>query len=247
MYLKDVRVMIQQIGTVSLGEYPRITAVASDKDLLKGSSEAFIGSDLIEIRVDLFQHTQESYVNDVFHYASNHFSQPLIGTIRAQDEGGTAALTEEQRLSLYKMIAPYCGALDIEIKHYNLLLDIKPFITLSSCLIIGSYHNFIETPTIKKLEEVFTKGQELGFDIIKIVTMANSEEDTVKIIQFLLNLRGKSLIAFAMGSAGLLTRVVNPILGSVITYGFVSKSAAPGQLSVRELNSYLKVFDSRYK
>jgi 3-dehydroquinate dehydratase-1 len=237
--------MTIQIGTVTLGKSSSIAAVATDSDIVNTNSEAFTGAEIIEIRVDLFQSIHEDYVKKIWRKARTRFSQPFIGTVRAQDEGGALALDERQRISLYKIIIPFSAAIDIEIGHSSVLNELKPSVKSDSCVIIGSYHNFKETPAQNTIEDVFRKGQDLGVDIVKIVTMAHTGDDIITVTNFLLKHRGKNLIIFAMGSAGLITRIINPIFGSLITYGFVSKSAAPGQLSVRELSSYLRNFDPK--
>jgi 3-dehydroquinate dehydratase-1 len=47
----------------------------------------------------------------------------------------------------------------------------------------------------------------------------------------------------AMGNIGRHLRAVAPLYGSVLTYGFVAKSTAPGQMSLAELILAKKLFD----
>ncbi len=51
------------------------------------------------------------------------------------------------------------------------------------------------------------------------------------------------LCMIAMGNIGRHLRAVAPLYGSVLTYGFVAKSTAPGQMSLAELRLAKKLFE----
>ena len=85
---------------------------------------------------------------------------------------------------------------------------------------------------------------------MKIVTMAQSGEDNLRVLE-LIPLAGKEfgieLIAFCMGPAGKWSRLVSIFLGSPWTYAqFEGQSAtAPGQLSVSEMRAMIRSIDRR--
>jgi 3-dehydroquinate dehydratase type I len=100
-------------------------------------------------------------------------------------------------------------------------------------------------PDIEFLDNIFLKGKSLGADIIKIAVVANNNDDLTRLVTFTLKHRSEGLITMAMGDIGLPSRVINPIFGSLITYGYVNKPSAPGQLSIRELMDIFKLLKIR--
>jgi 3-dehydroquinate dehydratase-1 len=50
-----------------------------------------------------------------------------------------------------------------------------------------------------------------------------------------------------MGEYGTIARVLAPVFGSLFTYGYVTKSVAPGQLPVGKLIEELRLFYPAYK
>jgi len=51
----------------------------------------------------------------------------------------------------------------------------------------------------------------------------------------------REVCMIAMGKTGRHSRVVAPLYGSVITYGYVQKATAPGQLRVDELKQVMEL------
>jgi 3-dehydroquinate dehydratase-1 len=65
-------------------------------------------------------------------------------------------------------------------------------------------------------------------------------KDNLKILGFLLD-ADMPLCIVAMGEMGRHLRVVAPIYGSLLTYGYVAEPTAPGQLKVAELKAAMKM------
>lgn len=103
------------------------------------------------------------------------------------------------------------------------------------CEIIVSYHNFESTPDVDVLERIIDRSVSIGADCVKIATTATSFADCARILS--LYQRHASLIAFAMGEAGKITRVAAPFLGAGFTFASVDEAhvTAPGQLTVSEM------------
>jgi 3-dehydroquinate dehydratase-1 len=70
--------------------------------------------------------------------------------------------------------------------------------------------------------------------IAKIAVTPQIPQDNLRILQFLLD-ADTPLCMIAMGRLGRHLRAVAPIYGSALTYGFVTESTAPGQMSLAEL------------
>ena len=70
---------------------------------------------------------------------------------------------------------------------------------------------------------------------VKIVTTAKSVNDATQVLQ-LYSKKGKTnLIAFSMGDAGRISRILCLYLGGPYTYVSLGKPVAPGQFSVDEV------------
>jgi 3-dehydroquinate dehydratase-1 len=70
--------------------------------------------------------------------------------------------------------------------------------------------------------------------------MSNSLSDVLRLFEITLVTEGE-VCTIAMGEIGKHSRVFAPVYGSVMTYGYVEKATAPGQLRVDELRQILKL------
>jgi len=113
-------------------------------------------------------------------------------------------------------------------------------------LLIASYHNNNETPGEGQLEKLISDGKEIGADIVKIAVTANSKEDLSRLISFTIKNRDRGIITISQGSIGTISRIVNPILGSLMTYAYIDVPSAAGQLSAFDVVDYLRLFDPAY-
>jgi 3-dehydroquinate dehydratase type I len=75
--------------------------------------------------------------------------------------------------------------------------------------------------------------------IVKIATMARSMEDNLHILRLIPHARrkGVKIIAFCMGSAGRISRVMSPLLGAYLFFAAANRNeaTAPGQMHVQEM------------
>lgn len=121
---------------------------------------------------------------------------------------------------------------------------------LAKCVIenanktIISYHNFDETPSLDKLEQIVQKSYELG-DIAKIALKPQKIEDTYKVIEILIKYPGT--IAISMDDMGSYTRIMGPIMKSPVTYASIEKSSAPGQLDIQTTAKILEKLQAEGK
>jgi len=108
---------------------------------------------------------------------------------------------------------------------------------LNDCKLIISYHNFDETPSLSEMCDVIDICKEQDADIVKLVTTARNKSDAAKVLSLYNRYNDTNLVAFAMGEAGLITRVACLFLGAPYTYAAISddKPLANGQLSVEKM------------
>lgn len=226
------------ICNLSLGKVPLIAGVLTDTDINNINHDSLNSSDLIELRVDMFNNIFLDHIERVFKTIRENFKKPIIATIRDINEGGQKEIKD--RLNIYKAVIPFSDVIDVEISSEDILTETKRLCSGHKKILIGSYHNFELMPDNGFLDNIAEKGKNLGVDIVKIAVMAKNREDLIRLMSFTLKHKDMGLITMSMGDAGLPSRVFNPLFGSLITYGYISHPSAPGQLSASELMSIFK-------
>jgi len=225
-----------KIRGLELKNTPRIVGVLTapivSRDILIAQRD---GAHMVEIRLDSFKKSELDDTDkmvDNFKAYRRHGS-PIILTIRKKSEGGMIELTPVERKKLFKALIPYSDAVDIEISSGSLVKDVVAEARKHDKKVIMSFHDFKSTPDDKKLMEVVKKAQKSKADMVKIATNVRTQEDLRSLGRVLL--KEEDIIVIGMGKKGVATRTLFPILGSLLTYGTIGASTAPGQLSVKDL------------
>lgn len=223
-----------------LKNIPAIAVVLTDRDVLSIPQEELKGADLIELRVDMFEKTEN--ISNIFETAKRKYGLPLLCTVRLPEEGGKKEI--KNRLDIYKAVLPFCSFFDIEIFSSEASF-LRQLVTKTSIVLIGSYHNFSKTPPLEELERVFERGQMLNMDIIKIATMVNKDQDLETLLFFTLRHKVDRIITLGMGQKGIPSRIINPVFGSMITYASFNEVSAPGQIHLKDMMHIFKVMGLR--
>lgn len=221
---------------------PLIACVLTDEDVSLLSAESLDMADLIELRIDMFNEISVNHVYETLKSARNKFNKPLITTVRDIREGGQREISD--RFSFYETAASLSDFVDVEINSESLIRQVKAILQ-DTTILIGSYHNFDSTPDDEFLDAFATKGRSLGADIVKIAVTAQSRDDLIRLMLFTLRHKDSGVITMSMGDYGSPSRIVSPVFGSLITYGYINKPSAPGQLSVSQLSEILGLIKLR--
>ncbi len=194
--------------------------------------------DAVEFRADRFYSGDAGKLKNILGRVKET-NLPAVLTFR---QGEIANLTEAERLQIISELLPEADAADIELRSEISEEAVKKAKSLGKTVII-SEHDFEKTPPADELEAIFSKSIEKGADIVKIAVMPRAPEDAASLMSFCLkNSRKHPLVCISMGEIGRFTRFYAPFFGSKITYGSISKPAAPGQIDVRELKKELGKF-----
>ncbi len=226
---------------IQLDKTPQIACVLNDRDVINIDNNSIAKADLIELRIDMFEDITIENIKKTFDIAKDRFGKPIIATVRDTQEGGQKAIAD--RFSIYEAILPLTDFVDVEITSEVLFKRVTSIIDNRS--LIGSYHNFDHAPNDEFLEGIASKGWALGADIIKIAVTARDKSDLIRLLLFTLRHRDSGIITMCMGEEGLPSRIIAPIFGSLITYGYVTKPSAPGQLSINQLSEILSLLNIR--
>lgn len=228
-----------KIGKLEVGNTPKIAAVITDGEDKRAIAEAKRnGADLLELRIDCFKKRDAASLQKIVKHIKSE-GLPLLATIRSKAEGGKSGISEKERLRLFQNIMPLVDAVDIELGSKKILKHvIKTAHGLNKKAIV-SYHNFKNTPEQKRLETIVKNCKRAGGDIVKIAAFALKKKDVIRLAA--LTLSHKNIIVVAMGRLGIASRIFFPAIGSLLTYCSVTKSSAPGQLSLKDAKILLNM------
>lgn len=166
----------------------------------------------------------------------------LLLTLRTIVEGGKAAVTDEEYLSILQAAAK-SGSVD--------LIDVQMLTdeaTVVACVkaihqeggyVIGSNHDFHNTPTKPEIIARLSRMDFLGADILKIAVTPNSRADVLELMSATNEMSErhtpKPLVTMSMTGLGSITRICGEVFGSAMTFASVGTGSAPGQIPLEEL------------
>jgi 3-dehydroquinate dehydratase type I len=215
-----------------------VTAAGTEA-ALKQIERAAPLADLIELRIDRMPNVDLERL-----LASRR--TPVIVTNRRREEGGDFPGTDQERVALL-IRAAHLGAdyIDIETETAPALKErLRQACASGGTQRIASWHDFTGTPPADVLKARLAACMADGPAIVKIVTHADDEADSLRLLELIPRARrkGQAVIAFCMGNKGRISRVMAPLLGSAISYAPLEEeeASAPGQLTARRMRTVLR-------
>ncbi len=173
---------------------------------------------------------------------------PLIITRRAAHEGGqTIDLDDRQVVALYQAL---CAAKAADFLDYELSNPAEGFRQIREACdahglqLIGSYHNFEQTPDRETLQALFERAAEAGADIAKVAVMPQSLHDVTRLLDATLEASrtpGIPVISMSMGGLGAMTRTHGWLFGSQLTFAVGERSSAPGQIAIEDVREAVRI------
>ena len=208
--------------------------------------EALEQCEMAEIRLDSCvlsaRETEDVFTSDVPLVATCRIAEVMKNEPSLQDMPEAAREVKAMMLAEKRLVrAIEAGAryVDVEIEAPKQMSKrVRSAAHENGTIFIRSYHDFEGTGSLESLKNVVEKCTYHGADLVKVVTMAHSEED----VQTIMSLYGRcaaqgNLIAFCMGEAGRQSRLECLKHGAPYTYSALTaeESAAPGQWPVAEM------------
>jgi 3-dehydroquinate dehydratase-1 len=164
--------------------------------------------------------------------------KPVLLTVRLAVEGGNWKNDDESRLDIYQHGLEELAAVDVELSSVICREVAREASRLKKASVI-SFHDFQRTPPLRELCAIVEKAHKTG-SIAKVSTMIKQASD-VDVLRSLLRRRwDKPLCVIGMGRPWSKTRIEFATLGSCLTYGYLDKPTAPGQMSAAELMRRLR-------
>lgn len=229
------------IGSVSLGEAPRLAVPLFDDDPAGDARAVRELADLIELRIDCFADLSPAHVREVIAQVRGVTTTPIIGTVRWTEEGGKAPLDDGARAALYELVTPLVDAVDIEMR--SPLRDrVLAAARAQGKTSIASFHDFESMPAFYDIEGMVDEADTAGVDILKVAAAAKSLGDVRHLLEFTLRHRDRGIVTIALGEVGAISRVFFPLAGSLFTFGSHRAASGPGQLPLAEMRAELERF-----
>ena len=190
--------------------------------------------DLLELRLDLIDLPPAELRN-----LAKNLTIPILLTARHPAEGGQGHLTAPQRMGLIEPLLDLAGALDIELRSLPEMKNLIDRAKSQGVPIVGSFHDFQATPQDPVLEGAISFAENAGLDAVKIATYINAPDDLCRMLKLVTGTRRLRISAMGMGPWGRVSRLVLAKGGSLLNYGFLGDSNAPGQWPAQQLKELL--------
>jgi 3-dehydroquinate dehydratase-1 len=219
-------------GTLTVGSVPRVVGTLSSLD---ASPAGGLAGDIVEVRLDKTSRPPDWLERC---QAIEAGGKPVLLTARLRAEGGDWEADDAPRLEIYQRALRALAAVDVELSS-GICRAVAGEAAQQQKVCIVSYHHFQKTPPLAELCGIIEDGQTIG-SIVKISTMINQAGDVAVLESLLQRSWARPLCVIGMGQAWAGTRISFAKLGSCLTYGYLDKPAAPGQMSAAELASLLR-------
>jgi len=205
----------------------------ADPDPLSALAAPPAGAALVELRLDLFPGLDPSA-------AVSACPLPLLATLRSIAEGGRGPTDPAHRDTLLtKAYEAGASLLDLELERDA---DLLASLGLEPERVVLSWHDPEATPG--NLCEISRRLLDTPARLVKMVPYARSLADLGRVLELHCEHnagppQARRLIAFAMGTVGLASRYLAPLLGPAISFAAwnADAPAAPGQLPIARLEA----------
>ncbi len=210
---------------------PIIKTKASE--VLKVISENKTSYDFFEVWLDYIEDLNLDFIKDL----NKEFREKLIFLFRRQSLE-TPKMDIKRRIEVLNLLSKFNCLVDLDISQKKELQNSR------KVKLICSYHNYKETPSKEKLEEIIQLMEKYSPEIYKISTFCKTDSDALRVLDLLGSLKEKNskCIILGMGEKGIVTRIGGAIAGNEMNFtpSTLRDKSAAGQLTKTRLEKILK-------
>lgn len=222
-----------------LSSRPLAVGVIPNPETLKlwagmSAAERSASCDVIELRLDTLQ-TPPAEIRSALE--GNQI--PVLLTARHPAEGGQGTVEAAGRIALIEPLLDLAALVDIELRS---AMEMRPLVQKAQGMgvrVMGSFHDFQTTPGEEVLRGAINFAQPAGLDAVKIATFLNNSSDLTRLIALTSEVHRLRLSCMGMGPLGRVSRLVLAKCGSLLNYGYLGESNAPGQWPAARLKELL--------
>ncbi|MBE3050090.1 shikimate dehydrogenase, partial [Candidatus Bathyarchaeota archaeon] len=214
-------------------------------DALESVPSMVVGSDAVELRVDLLRDQSVDSVEKQVSLLRSVAQIPIIFTIRTVSQGGKFPDEDITRIADLHQLAVRMAVeyVDLEMTLPKNIIE-KLVASKGSSRIIASHHDPEGALSWRNAGWVQYYNRALQYgDVIKLVGCANQTVDNFDLARFktrMMAAHATPIIALNMGARGKLSRVLNSFL-TPVSHPSLPFKAAPGQMSAAEIRQSLSL------
>lgn len=164
---------------------------------------------------------------------------PLLLTARHPAEGGQGPEDPAARAAMIEPLLDLATLIDVELRSVAQMQGLVQKARAAGVPVVGSFHDFQATPTDEVLRGAVGFAEQAGLGGVKIATYLNTQDDLARLMKLAGETHRLRLSAMGMGPWGRVSRLVLAKCGSLLNYGFIGASNAPGQWPVARLKELL--------
>lgn len=205
--------------------------------------------DIVEIRGDGFDNMSRSeHLKLVGEVAGQLTDIPVIYTYRTSHEGGSGSRSYAEYKDLLMDIITKCDIDIIDIEYMTagkLLPEMVECAGAHQKTVLLSQHDFKGTPEVEEMQKLLYRMHSAGGEILKLAYAPEDAGDVIKmlkIVEMAKEAIGNKIIGISMGEIGKVTRLTGGAFGSCLTYGYLTKNTAPGQVHAADIKAALKAY-----
>jgi 3-dehydroquinate dehydratase-1 len=215
---------------------PQIVGVISSRADLRRAVRMRNPPDLFELRLD----AAVARIEEVKR-AIGKLRAPLIVTARHPREGGFNELSSRERRGLLRQFLPHAACVDIELRSARPLATVLEEARAKSIRMIISFHDFSETPSRARFDEIARAAHSLGADFLKVATRTDTQGQLTRLLDFFeRHCVEMKIAAMGIGRLGRISRLEFARRGSALNYAHFGTPQTAGQLSIAQLRRALK-------
>lgn len=209
--------------------------------------------DLIEWRADYFTAQDPRAILAALQELRSVLGDlPLIFTCRDAQEGGCREISLPERAAVIGAVleSGLADLVDLEWRtEERVRLELMQTAKKNGVHVILSYHDFQRTPAHETIIEILNAQQEAGADLAKLAVMPERPQDVLRFMEAVLAFNTSAakipVIAMAMSSLGMISRLAGSLFGSAVTFAVYGKESAPGQIPLEKLRPVLALLGAR--
>ncbi|MBN1323534.1 MAG: type I 3-dehydroquinate dehydratase [Methanotrichaceae archaeon] len=214
---------------------PAIVAVLQGGLVAEATMAEGMGADMLEARLDLLPGDPLESLRML----RGATALPIIATCRISSEGGAFRGAEKDRIEVLRRSSAFADLIDFEVG-----AGIGKLVSSISTPVLASYHNFDGMPGEAELLSIVDEMIRSGAAAGKLAVTPSTLEESLMLLRILLKSK-IPLSVLGMGGVGRHLRIMAPVYGSILTYGYISMPTAPSQMSVKELREAFDMLDLR--
>jgi len=208
------------------------------------------GIDLLELRLDTFPQAQGPFQKtyefgrSLLREIKEKLHLPVLLTLRAHDERGPhptrETLSDAHRAEIMARLLPSVDMVDVELRHAPFAKRMTVVAHIHGVDVIHSAHNFSGIWTKSQMARFCAASRGMKGDVLKLAMMPASNDQLESFLGTGKNLSCPKKVLIGMGKLGEPSRLFGFSFGSVLTYGHLGRSAAPGQIPAGDLVKAVK-------